>query len=71
MQMTFEVIIDTDEATPDEMEEAITDALRVLDMPNYDTLYIDHPRVTYRRPLGLEHSCDITGGAVCDPCHGQ
>ena len=70
MQMTFEVIIDTDEATPDEMEDAITDALRVVDMPNYDTLYIDNPRVTYKRPRGPDHSCDITGCAVCDPCNG-
>ena len=70
MKMTFEVTIDTDEATPDELEEAITDALRVLDMPNEDTLYIDHPSVTYMRPQGPAHSCDIPGCAVCDPCHG-
>ena len=70
MKMTFEVIIDIDEATPDEMEEAIAGALRVLDMPNDDRIYIDHPRVTYKRPRGPGHSCDIPGCAVRDPCHG-
>ena len=48
MKMKFEVTIDTDEATADELEEAIRDTLRVLDMPNGDTLYIDHPGVDYR-----------------------
>lgn len=47
MKMTFEVTIDTDEATPDELEEAIRDALRTLEMPNGDKFYIDHPSVNY------------------------
>ena len=47
MKMKFQVTIDTDEATAAELEEAIRDTLRVLDMPNGDTLYIDHPGVDY------------------------
>lgn len=70
MKMRFEVVIDTSEAEPEELEEAITDTLRVLDMPNGDTLYIDHPSVSYRAPEGPAHSCDIPGCAVCDPCYG-
>ena len=70
MQYRFTVTIETDEANPEELEEAITDMLRVADMPNGDTLYIDHPVVEYMRPPGQAHSCDIPGCAVCDPCHG-
>ncbi len=45
MKMLFEVIIDTDEATPEELEEALTEVLRNLDLPDGDTLYISNPNV--------------------------
>lgn len=40
MQHNFAVIIDTDEATGDELEAAIYDALSALTLPNGDTLAI-------------------------------
>ena len=52
MEMKFEVTIDADEATPYELEEAIRDTLRVLDLPNGDTLYIDYPGVDYKLAEG-------------------
>lgn len=50
MKHIFLVTIDTDEATQEELEEAITDMLRAVDMPNGDTLYIDCPVVEYFSP---------------------
>lgn len=40
MQYKFEVLIDTDEATGEELERALDDALQVLDLPNGDTLAV-------------------------------
>lgn len=45
--MEFKVIIDTNEATTEELEQAIKEALRVLDMPNGDSLFIDSLKVEY------------------------
>ena len=41
MKMKFEIEIDTDEATPDEIVKAVEDAMLSLDMPNGDTMYCD------------------------------
>lgn len=45
MKMRFEVTLDVEDASTDEMEIAIANSLRVLEMPNGDTLFIDFPRV--------------------------
>lgn len=45
--MKFIVEIDTEEALPSEMEEAIKNAIYTLEMPNGDTLYVDNVKVDF------------------------
>ena len=55
MEMKFEVTIDIDdpeEATPDELEEAIRDALWWLSLPGGDTLCTTVPDVEYKAQEG-------------------
>lgn len=57
--MKFLVEIDTEEALPSEMEEAIKNALDMLEMPNGDTLYIENVKVDFiirEEPAPVSHT---------------
>ena len=40
MKVTIELVIETDEAEPEELVVAVKNALDVLEMPNGDSLYL-------------------------------